>query len=82
MDKIKPFEAVVRFEPTSNVRVNGGVHTCRCDEVIVQQLVRCKDCKHWDSDGDDMCHCSRIDYWTNANFFCADGERKEQNDEE
>lgn len=52
-------------------------------KVTLERLVRCENCKYWNECGfgmrDDMCHCSRIDYWTNADFFCADG--KEKSDE-
>lgn len=48
---------------------------------IVKALIRCKDCKYWNECGfgmrDDQCHCSRIDYWTNADWFCADGEERD-----
>ena len=43
------------------------------------EVVRCKDCKYWWANGDYtknyMCACDRED------FFCPDGERKEQNDD-
>lgn len=38
-----------------------------------QQIVRCKDCKHYD----ELCQqCERIDGIIQPEFFCADGERK------
>lgn len=48
--------------------------------ISVKELVRCKDCKYWNECGfgmrDDQCHCSYIDCWVNADFFCAKGERR------
>lgn len=47
---------------------------------IIRKTIHCKECKYWNEWGlgmsDDQCHCSRIDYWTNGDWFCADGERE------
>lgn len=41
-----------------------------------QPVVRCKDCKHWDSE-DHVCEI-KIGWFTcDADYFCADGERRE-----
>ena len=48
-------------------------------EDTVIEVVRCKDCKHWEQDvifGDAYCRGKRQ---LNPNWFCADGERR--NDE-
>lgn len=44
-----------------------------------QEVVRCKECKFC------MIHnqwCKRLNKMTNGNWFCAAGERKEQDDEQ
>ena len=38
-------------------------------------LVRCKDCKHWDADEHD-CNIKIGWFACGADWFCADGERK------
>ncbi len=46
------------------------------------EVVRCKDCTEWQDDWGDGTHfCAMNDRWTKADFYCADGERKEQKDE-
>lgn len=37
------------------------------------QIVRCKDCKHWEQSNG---HCPFNSIFTNAEWFCADGERR------
>lgn len=39
-----------------------------------QELVRCKDCKHWEQSNG---HCPLNNIFTYAEWFCADGERKD-----
>ena len=44
-------------------------------DVEILPLVLCKDCDHWNrSTG----HCAYNSIFTNAEFFCADGERTEK----
>lgn len=38
-----------------------------------QMIVRCKDCKHWEQSNG---HCPFNSIFTNADWFCADWERK------
>lgn len=82
---VESFEAIVKFTPQSTMRMDGDVHTVHTNETLIRPLVRCKDCKYWNECGfgmhDDQCHCSRIDYWTNADFFCAACVRKEDNED-
>lgn len=41
-----------------------------------QELVRCKDCNHYDND---MIYCNKFGIQNiNNDWFCADGERKEE----
>lgn len=44
-------------------------------------VVSCKDCKNWDTDWQTIegCHyCSMVDFQTEGEWFCADGERREE----
>lgn len=44
----------------------------------VVEVVRCRNCEHWHQDGGDVLeHCRRYDFWTSGNWFCADGQRRE-----
>ena len=40
------------------------------------RLTRCKDCKHWCSDGGAMMVCEHTDIPTDACDFCSWGERE------
>ena len=40
------------------------------------EIVRCKDCRHWDADEHD-CNIKIGWFACGADWFCADGERKE-----
>ena len=49
---------------------------------IVQELVRCKDCRWWERDYQTRYHpderpCNRVGMGTPPEWFCADGERRE-----
>lgn len=42
-------------------------------------VVRCKDCKHHDDEEIGMVYCPKqIGGWVKTDWFCADGERKEE----
>ena len=41
------------------------------------QIVRCKDCKHWDED-DHECNIKTGWFACGADWFCADGEMKDK----
>ena len=43
----------------------------------VVEVVRCKDCKHYEFDG----YCKTICGFMLPDFYCSDGERKEQEHE-
>ena len=53
----------------------------------MKELVRCKNCENWDSDWS-LCwdehkhYCGMIDGCTDADFYCAYGERKDGADHE
>ena len=54
-----------------------------CFEIAKRKpLVRCKDCKHrYDSIGGSFCsYGTCVDCVVDSDFFCADGERKEDGD--
>lgn len=40
------------------------------------ELVRCRDCKHWNADAHD-CNIKAGWFACGADWFCADGERKQ-----
>ena len=52
-----------------------------------EEVVRCRDCANWQTDwylndpSKNEHYCAMIDLFTTGGFFCADGERKEKNDE-
>lgn len=44
----------------------------------VIEVVRCLNCEHWYPEEDDVWgHCRRHDFWSSKTWFCADGERRE-----
>lgn len=49
---------------------------------IVRELVRCKDCQWWERDYQPRYHpderpCNMVGMGTSPEWFCADGERRE-----
>lgn len=60
------------------VRETGYPGTLKTE--IVGELVRCKDCQEWehlliDEDGDS--YCPVVDHYISGDWYCADGERKD-----
>lgn len=51
----------------------------RVNSDIKGELVRCKDCKHWDEyiSDENFGFCPCYDGKTKAVWFCADGEKRE-----
>ena len=51
------------------------------EEPEIPELVRCKDCVHWDKGHTEECDNSDSvcfhNGWCKPDWFCADGERKE-----
>ena len=51
-------------------------------------VVRCKDCKHWCTDSTpclqdaDAHFCAMVDFYSTADWFCAYGERREDDAKE
>ena len=47
-------------------------------------VIRCKDCKNWDTKRTlvFMCYCSELNRWTGDDYYCASGERKEEENNE
>lgn len=42
------------------------------------ELVRCRYCECWYPEENDVWgHCRRHDFWSSETWFCADGERRE-----
>ena len=49
--------------------------------VDAASIVRCKDCKNWDSSTEGRyvggwCFCEKLQFSTSPDWFCADGEAK------
>ena len=42
-----------------------------------KEIVRCKDCKYLNAPADGIPFCKHIKTFVGADWFCADGERKE-----
>lgn len=86
---VESFEAIVKFTPQSTMRMDGDVHTVHTNETLIRPLVRCKDCKYGMtgngiSDGFVFCskpYTERGNAMHQPDWFCADGKRKEQNDD-
>ena len=55
-------------------RFNRVIRTALEDAGMVS-VVRCKECKHWDT-ADGECYADRGIYFPNADDFCSYGERK------
>lgn len=48
---------------------------------IKGELVRCGECKYYEKFNSWCAYCKKVDsYISNENWYCADGERKEQTD--
>lgn len=49
-----------------------------------EEIIRCKDCEYWDNiwTEDSTGFCGNVDGRTTPDFFCADGERKWQGNED
>ena len=58
------FDTIVNLQPT----------------VEAVEVVRCKECIHWDTDWETLPgfhYCPMVDGLKNGEWFCADGERRE-----
>lgn len=51
-------------------------NTCEVD--LSSEVVRCKDCRHYESDGGAFMVCSITDMVTDDDDFCSCGERREE----
>lgn len=73
------------YDPSDNDDIHRGIGTVQdlineMPAADVVEVVRCKDCKHskYREDYDDYeCEASGCGLVNNADFYCADGERKE-----
>ena len=48
-----------------------------------EEIIRCRYCEHWDKEwqndfAPDYHYCSLVDGVRNGNFYCGDGERKQE----
>ena len=69
MEKVE-FIVDVSFEPNIEAMRQAGI----------TELVRCKDCKHWDKDHTEECdNTDSVCFhngWCKPDWFCANGERR------
>ena len=50
----------------------------KSSEIDAVPVVRCRDCECWYPEEDDEYgHCRKHDFWSSKTWFCADGERRE-----
>ena len=76
MAELKPFEVIMRIDYAASKGPEVVAHAER-----VQELVRCRDCKHRDPE-DKGCDCAGHEMVMGGiipmpdNWFCADGERR------
>ena len=69
----KPIEVIMRIDFSAS---NGTEIVAHAEKV--SELIRCKDCKHCVYEEPGMAYCNNIiGSWTSDDFFCKDGERKE-----
>lgn len=49
-----------------------------CEDGTLVEVVRCKDCKHHEDESPGMVYCHNlVGGWVREDFFCADGERRD-----
>ena len=87
--KLPSYEVIIKQTPFFFTDENGEEHFDSEDEVV-QELVRCRDCKYYGNDRlkkdytEDKRYKPRACFngayakYRDQNFFCADGERKEE----
>lgn len=84
MAEFKPFEMVVRIEYGGATYDGDATHVCM-KPTFVQPLVRCKDCKYCYAEGfvNERNVCEKHYDFGNVddNWFCADGERRSDEDQ-
>lgn len=77
-DIVKLIDNLIAAMPTSFyngiMAVRGGLVTAPAADVA--KIVRCGECKHWFDNGTDLCSCDRDALLRRRDFFCADGERR------
>lgn len=53
-------------------------------DMDTEEIVRCKDCEHWETSwtprgvSDGRHYCAPLDLFPSADWFCADGEKREE----
>ena len=82
MSELKPFEVIMRIDFAASDKKQLCAHAEK-----VQELVRCKDCKWYEiyqlkKDGTDdrrykPSYCVNLAFHASPDWFCADGERRE-----
>ena len=78
MAELKPFEVIMRLYPIAGQ--NGKGEVCMKAE-RVSELIRCRECKHRLPAFGGVYICNRLwDQFIDDDFFCADGERRSENE--
>lgn len=72
-------------------RIDGALYNDETGEAVMKpelvgELIRCKDCGHWDTTwqndfAPNYHYCSLVDGTRRGDFFCADAERRGEQDE-
>ena len=76
-DMIGTYEFIEKVSYAEYPDENGNLRTYAFPDTAESiELVRCKDCKHWDAD-DHECNIKTGWFSCGADWFCADGERKD-----
>lgn len=73
------------LEKVAKIQASDGGQEKRVGEIILAitnaptvEVVRCKDCKHYEWDEFDGCYvCTRLSKYVKEDFWCAHGERKD-----
>ena len=61
-------------------KYHSSVRNKVCDKHDLVKVVRCKDCRHYESDGGALMVCSITDTVKDDADYCSYGERREKND--
>ncbi len=67
--EVKPIEVIMRIDFAAS---DGKQIVAHAEKV--QELIRCRDCKH-------KINCDRVTWWNSLDDYCSRGERKEVEDD-
>lgn len=77
MAELKPMEVIMRIDFAASDKTQVCAHAEK-----IQELVRCQDCRWWERDYQPRYHpderpCNIVGMGTPPDWFCADGERRD-----